>query len=175
MNIEELIERYYKLVYKICKDLLFNPQEAEDMCQETYISMYLNLDKYKDLNENEYKNIICKIALNKCRDLLRKKNNKSEIELDDNIIKFDALEISEKFEDDIINKEEAKQIVNLIKSLKSPYNKLLYEYYINEKTLDQIALENNTSKGTIKVQIYRGKEILRKEIEKVGGEFYEMY
>lgn len=175
MNIEELIERYYKLVYKICKDLLFNPQEAEDMCQETYISIYLNLDKYKNLNENDYKNIICKIALNKCRDLLRKKNSKKELVLEDNIIKFDSLEISEKFEDDIIHKDEAKQIVNLIESLKVPYNKLLYEYYINEKTLEQIAIENKTSKGTIKVQIYRGKEILRKEIKKVGGEFYEMY
>jgi RNA polymerase sigma-70 factor (ECF subfamily) len=175
LNIEELIERYYKLVYKICKDLLFNPQEAEDMCQETYISIYLNLDKYKNLNENDYKNIICKIALNKCRDLLRKKNSKKELVLEDNIIKFDSLEISEKFEDDIIKKDGAKQIVNLIESLKVPYNKLLYEYYINEKTLDQIAIENKTSKGTIKVQIYRGKEILRKEIKKVGGEFYEMY
>lgn len=166
MKIEYLIEKYYKLVYKICIDILSTPQEAEDMCQETYISMYLNLDKYKDLEENEYKNIICKIALNKCRDYLKSKNRKKEEILEDNIIQFSSINTQEKFEDTFINKEEINQIVDIIKSLKEPYCKVLYEYYINEKSLDQIETEMKTSKGTIKVQIYRGKEILKKEIEK---------
>ena len=41
------------------------------------------------------------------------------------------------------------------------------KYYLEEYTLEEIAIKNKTSKGTIKVQITRGKqklkEILRKE------------
>ncbi|MBE5821500.1 MAG: sigma-70 family RNA polymerase sigma factor [Clostridiales bacterium] len=166
LKIEYLIEKYHKLVYKICFDMLSNPEEAKDICQETYISIYVNNERYKDLEDNEYKNLICKVALNKCRDVLRSRVRKKE-ELEDNIIKFNQFKESKNIESEYIKKENILATREIIYSLKEPYKTVLYEYYVYESNLDEIARKTNRSKGTVKMQLHRGKELLKKEIKKV--------
>lgn len=155
------------MVYKICFNVLDSPEEAEDMCQETYISLYINLEKYENLEEKEFKNLICKIALNKCRDLLRAKKNKKEELTDDKIIQIEDLKIENKLDENVIEKEKEEKIRKEIYSLKEPYKTIIYEYYINEKTLDEIAIKMKSSKGTVKTQLYRGKEILKRKYEEI--------
>ena len=77
MSIDEMIDKYSKLVYKICYDMLINSFDAEDITQEVYISFYKHFDEYGKLQENEIKNILCKIALNKCKDVLKSKAKKN--------------------------------------------------------------------------------------------------
>lgn len=166
LKIEYLIEKYHKLIYKICFDMLSNPEEAKDICQETYISIYVNNYRYKELTDNEYKNLICKIALNKCRDVLRSRWRKKE-ELEENIIRFEKFKESKNIENEYIEKESIVTTKEIIYSLKEPYRTVLYEYYVYDSNLDEIARKTNKSKGTIKMQIHRGKELLKKEIEKV--------
>ncbi|MEG3033115.1 MAG: hypothetical protein RR813_07865, partial [Enterococcus sp.] len=36
-----------------------------------YLSLYKNFDNYVEFEENHIKNLVCKIALNKCKDLLK--------------------------------------------------------------------------------------------------------
>ena len=78
MDIEYLINKYHCLIYKICLNMLSNSLEAEDTVQEVYLSVYKNFEKYKSLDENSLKNVICKIALNKCKDVLKSKAYKLE-------------------------------------------------------------------------------------------------
>ena len=114
------------------------------------------------------KNLICKIALNKCRDLLRsKKRKKEELENDTNVLQFENFVSDSNIENDIIKKENFIYTRTILKQLKEPYKTILYEYYINEKSLLQIATKNNTTIGTIKVQLHRGKKILKEKLEKV--------
>lgn len=169
MNIEYLIEKYSKLIYKICIDMLSSPSDAQDMTQEVYINLYRSFDRYKDLSENEIKNIMCKIALNKCKDLLKNKVRKIEILEDDDIIKLEIYSSDTNIDEEIIKKDKSNYIIKIINKLKAPYNKLLYSYYIEEKSLDEIASIRNTSKGTIKMQLHRAREKLKEEIEKNGG------
>ena len=76
MSIEYLVEKYNKLVYKICYDMLGSSLDAQDTTQEVYLSLYINFERYGNLSENDIKNIICKIALNKCKDILKSKARK---------------------------------------------------------------------------------------------------
>lgn len=167
MKIEYLIEKYANLVYKICYNMLSSPEEAEDMCQETYISLYINLAKYENLKEEEFKNLICKIALNKCRDYLRANKNKKQDSLNDNIIQFEDFKDQVRLDENILQKEKGNNIRNAINNLNEPYKTIIYEYYINEKTLDELAMQTRRSKGTIKMQLHRGKENLKKKYDKI--------
>lgn len=174
MSIEYLIEKYSKLVYKICYDMLKDPLDAEDITQEVYISFYSNLEKYGTLPENEVKNIICKIALNKCKDVFKSKMKKLENLTDDNVIALENYTADNDIEQEIINIENKKIIINIINSLKDPYRKILYYYYIEEYSLDNIATKMNVSKGTLKMQLYRGKKNLKEKLEKFkGGDYYD--
>lgn len=166
MNIEYLIEKYAKLIYKICYDMLSSGEEAEDICQETYVSLYINLEKYRNLKEDEYKNLICKIALNKCRDYLKSKQYK-EKNMEDNIIQFENLKDTNKLEDHIIKNEQKQEIEATIYSLQEPYKTVIYEYYINGKTLEEVSYETKRSKQTVKMQIHRGKKILKNKYEEI--------
>lgn len=170
MNVEYLIEKYSKLIYKICFDMLNSPLDAQDMTQEVYISLYKNFDRYGSLAENEIKNIMCKIALNKCKDLLKSKMRKLEILADEEIIKLESYQTSDSIDDEIIKKDKSNYVISAINKLKKPYNNLLYDYYIEEKSLDEIARIRGSTKNVVKVQMHRAREKLKEELNKFGGE-----
>lgn len=166
MKFETIVDKYSKLAYKIAIDMISSPEDAQDIVQESYLSLYSHFKEYKKLQENEIKNILCKIVLNKCKDFLKSSKRKENINLED-ISNFQEYSLKEDFIENIIKTEDNNYIKEIIKSLKKPYAEILTLYYINEYTLDEIADKMKTTRGTIKVQITRGKqklkEILRKE------------
>lgn len=170
MNIEYLVQNYSKLVYKICLEMLSDRLEAEDAVQEVYLSVYKNFNRYKNLNQNELKSLICKIALNKCRDIL-----KSKVKKQDNITDFDITKL-ENYRDDndinsmLIKNEQKNYISKIINELKEPYRSVIFNYYIKGLSLDELALKLKTEKSTLKVQIYRGKKLLKEKIKSSGGD-----
>lgn len=159
---EQIVIKYEKLIYSICYNLLKNKEESENMAQETFLSLYKNLDKYIDLDENEIKNIICRIAINKCKDYFKSKISK----IQENISDIEDIEIQsdENIEEKLLKEEEKKHINKIINELKSPYKEVLIEYYLKEKSLDEVSEKLNISKGTLKMQIHRGKNILKEKL-----------
>lgn len=69
---EELYELYEQKIYFIAYSVLKNVQQAEDAVQETFITLYKNLEKIRKLNAYECKCYILKIAKNKAIDSYRK-------------------------------------------------------------------------------------------------------
>lgn len=172
MNIDLFIKKYSKLIYKICFDMLSDTKDAEDLTQETYLALYCNFSKYRDLSENELKNITCKIALNKCRDYLKsniKKIEKSTNDDPDVLMLYrvpDDLDLEKKVYID----ENNSYIQRKIKDLREPYKTIIYEYYIKELSLDELAKRQKVSKQTLKTQLYRARSILREKIKEDGGD-----
>lgn len=166
MSIEFLIKKYHKLIYRICFDLLQNSSDAQDITQETYIAIYKNMDKYLKLSENDLKNVICKIAINKCKDFLSLKINKLKI-ADMQDIDLDIYIDNINIEENLINEEKKKHIHKIINELKHPYNVILYKYYIEQIPLDKLSNLLGIPKPTLKVQIHRGKKLLKEKL--LGG------
>lgn len=169
MSIEYLVEKYNKLVYKICYDMLGSSLDAQDITQEVYLSLYINFERYGNLSENDIKNIICKIALNKCKDILKSKARKLQNLTSDDQIALENYESDNDIEEEIYLKDRANYLSKIINELKEPYNDVLRKYYLEELSLEEIAELRNTSKATIKMQIHRGKNLLKEKIEEDGG------
>ena len=169
MSIDEMIDKYSKLVYKICYDMLINSFDAEDITQEVYISFYKHFDEYGKLQENEIKNILCKIALNKCKDVLKSKAKKIENMTTDNILSLENYIMPNKMEDEILEKEKKENIIKLIKDIKEPYSNILYLYYIKQNSLDEISENLGIKKQTLKMQKKKKKKLLKEKIESIGG------
>lgn len=170
MNIDFFIEKYSKLVYKICFNMLSDTKDAEDLTQETYLALYSNFGKYSSLPENDIKNIMCKIALNKCKDYLKSGIKKIDnVTSDDpNILMF--CKNQNDIEEDIVLNENKEYIRKKISRLKEPYKTIIYEYYINDVSLDKLANMQNVTKATLKTQLYRAKNVLKGQIKKDGGD-----
>ncbi len=170
MKFEEIVNKYTNLAYKIAIDMTSSPEDSEDLVQEAYLSLYSHFSKYKKLQENEIRNILCKIILNKCKDYL-KSNKRKEKTVFEEISNIEEFNIQGDFVEDLIKQDKNNFIKKKILELKKPYNEILTQYYIKGYTLDEISKIHNTTKGTIKVQLTRGKKIFKDILERSG--FYE--
>jgi len=168
---EQIVEKYYRLVYKICFDVLKDKYESENISQETFLSLYKNLHRYINLNDNELKKLICKITLNKCKDYLKSYEFRlvSSLEVNNESERYPGNDCS--IEDNLIKKERQLKIKKAVNELKSPYKEVITEYYFNGLTLDEIASKLNRNKAVIKTQLYRSKKILKSILE--GGDLFE--
>lgn len=173
-----LVTKYYKLVYKICLDMLSSPEEAEDATQDTYLNLHKNFDKYSKLSENELKNILCKIALNRCKDILKSTSYKVNKTSDETTIEYmeNVLVKEDDIDKTLLDGENREYIFNMINSLKHPYNDVLRMHYLEEMKIDEIEKKLNIPKSTIKVQLHRAKKILKEKLIKDrGGGYFEQY
>lgn len=159
MKFEEIVTKYTNLAYKIAIDMTSSPEDSQDLVQEAYLSLYSHFKEYKKLQENEIRNILCKIVLNKCKDYLKSSKRKENTVLEE-ISNIEEFNLQEDFVDELIKRDRGKHIRDKILELKEPYSKILTQYYIEENSLEEIAKRQNTTKGTIKVQMTRGKKIL---------------
>lgn len=165
MKFEEVVSKYTNLAYKIAIDMTSSPEESQDIVQEAYLSLYSHYKEYRKLHEKEIKNILCKIVLNKCKDYLKSNKRKENATLED-ISNLEDFNLQKDFVDELIKKDTKDFIKNKILELKSPYDKILVQYYIEEKSLEEVAENQKTTKGTIKVQLTRGKKILKEILRK---------
>ena len=172
MSIEYLVQKYTNLIYKICYDMLNSSPDAQDLSQEVFLSFYLHLDEYINLPEKEIKNILCKIALNKCKDFLKSKSYKLKLLTNDDSTELEKYEENNNILEEIIKKEEQNYIQKIINGLKEPYNNILCLYYLKSFTLDEISVKLNIAKPTLKVQLYRGKKLLKNTLEINDGGGY---
>jgi len=81
-KMEELYELYEQKIYYVAYPILNNIQQAEDIVQETFITLYQNLEKVCNLNTQELKRYILRIAKNKTIDSYRK-NKRHKIFLEE--------------------------------------------------------------------------------------------
>ena len=78
MKFENVVNQYSNLAYKVAMDMLSSPDDAQDIVQDAYLSLYSHFKEYGKLSEKEIKNVLCRIVLNKCKDYL-KSNKRKEI------------------------------------------------------------------------------------------------
>lgn len=71
----ELIDQYQNLVWSICYKMTGDYFDAQDLSQETFLSVYKNLASFDGQNERAW---ICKIATNKCLDYQKRAASRSQ-------------------------------------------------------------------------------------------------
>jgi RNA polymerase sigma-70 factor (ECF subfamily) len=88
-DFQKLMDRYKGKSLALAWNILGNREDAEDACQEAFVQVYLNLNKF-DFSKN-FKDWFFTILSNRCLDLLRKRSRfakffrKQKIELQDKI------------------------------------------------------------------------------------------
>jgi RNA polymerase sigma-70 factor (ECF subfamily) len=68
---KEMVDRYKTKAMALALNVLGNREDAEDACQETFIRVYFNLDKFN--LQGSFRNWFYTILSRRCLDLLRKR------------------------------------------------------------------------------------------------------
>ena len=103
IDFEEIFDEYFDKIYYKVLGSVKNPEDAEDITQEVFISVYKNLKKFRE-DSNIY-TWIYKIAINKVYDFFRKR--KLNLELNDEIL---DVEDGSDLNSNIILKEQLSKI-----------------------------------------------------------------
>ena len=103
MDFDEIFEQYFDKVYYKVLGIVKNSDDAEDISQEVFISVYKNLKKFK--GESSIYTWIYRIAINKTYDFLKK--NKTMLEINEEIL---SLEYNVDMDRNMILAEKLKKI-----------------------------------------------------------------
>jgi len=79
----ELVERHQARVYAHALRLLGNPQDAEEVLQDTFVQVFRNLERFEE--RSRFSTWIYRIATNEALMRLRKARRKREIFLEDSL------------------------------------------------------------------------------------------
>ena len=165
----ELMERYRDSIYHLCRKMVFNDDDAEDLTMETFAKAFQRLQQYTPAFA--FSTWLFKIASNHCIDFIRKKRINA-LSLDRGIATDEGGNIQFTIKDeapDPIETLEKKQRVEkmrlVVSELKPRYRKLVELRYFEEYSYDEIALELDLPLGTVKAQLYRARDILTSVME----------
>ncbi|MDL2262371.1 sigma-70 family RNA polymerase sigma factor [Bacteroidales bacterium OttesenSCG-928-I21] len=161
-----LLTKYQKGIYYLMLRKTGNEKDAEDLTMEAFAKAFNNLDQYTPAYA--FSTWLYKIAINNSIDFLRKQNVRnaslnSNVDFNDP----DSPQISSTFlspEELIIKEQKQEQLKKIIKELKPHYSKIIEMRYYDEMTYDEISETLNLSLSTVKIQLFRAKELLMPKI-----------
>ena len=170
----EIYKLTHNAVYSYAKSKLYNADEQalEDMCQEVYLAIWVNRDKYD--SEKPFIPWLYGIAQHKLMDRLRSVYNK-EIE-----VALDKVDIQDDFLiDDLLDSEVSKGELNrLIGLLSDGQQEVIRLYYIEGNTVKEIAEAMEVNPDTVSSQLHKGRKRLKLLIldaeEKSGVQFHSV-
>lgn len=151
-----LIDTYEKLVFSICYKLTGDYFAAEDLSQETFLTVYQKFDSFDGNNEKAW---ICRIATNKSIDYLRSKKHRM-VPMEDDFFET-VMEKRGSPEEQCMEAEIKEQLEKYCISLKPPYDEIARAYYLEERSAAEIADRRKVKLKTIQTQIYRARDMLR--------------
>lgn len=160
---EEIVNKYKNYIFAIILNFIKEKDEAENVMQEVFLQIYISLPKYK--NDN-FKGWISRMTSNKSIDYIRKKKSKFKEEVVE--IREDQMYHEEHTKGDmpdeiLIQKEKNIEISNLCSSIPKIYEDSIRKFYLEGKSYEEIALEEEVTVKTIASRIYRGKNMLREK------------
>ncbi len=163
---EQLIKDNQKYVRAVIKSL--TGSENEDLEQEVYIKTWQNLEKYED--KGKFKQWICTIAANLCRDWFRSKSykaKKSEIASEPILEKAS---VKPKMEERLDQKSRQKIILNAVNHLPKIYRDVVVLAHFEDMSINEISFKLKIPEGTVKSRLFKAKEILKTNLTFLLGE-----
>lgn len=165
----ELMKYYHESIYFMMLKMTKDPTDAEDLTIEAFGKAFRYLPQYTP--DFAFSTWLFKIASNNCIDYIRKKR------LTVTSIDRTADDYEESFahnipckhpdpEDTVILKQKYKALREIVEKLKPHYKKLIELRYYKEYSYEEISEELKLPLGTVKVQLFRARDLLCQIIKK---------
>jgi RNA polymerase sigma-70 factor, ECF subfamily len=157
-----LVDRYKMMVYNVAYRMLGDGDSAKDISQESFIAAYGGLKTFK--RDAKFSSWLYTIVLNKCRDYLRQA--KDYIPIDDISDVRPGSGISP--EQAAANRQSGDMLQQALDALPAEYREAIVLKHIEELDYQEISAITGASVSALKVRAHRGREMLRKVLEKAG-------
>lgn len=157
-----VMNQYQNLVFSICLKLTGDYFAAEDLTQDTFLSVYRHFGDFDGKNEKAW---ICRIATNKCYDYNQAAERRAIATAQDEMPEVSTPYIQEPLQQ-VLNLEILDKVSQAINNLPPPYKEVAREQYLEGHTAKEIALHLGKNIKTVQTQQLRARELLQKELRK---------
>ena len=149
-----LVRRYQEAFLRKAESIIHNPEEAEDIVQETFTKIYFNARRFKPQTGASFKSWGYKILVNTTFSHYQrlKKKGAAHIELDP--------EFYETLPDPVNRSEEETMrdyVASFLSRMPSQLARPLKLHFIDEYSQKEIAEIEGTTVSAVKTKIYRAK------------------
>ena len=153
-----LLELFWNDVYIFMLLRTKNENDAEEFTVRCFGKAFEKIISYKE--ESGFKTWLTTIAKNLHIDQLRKKKI-SSISCQDNFeVTHNIADKAPDPEDDLIRRQSLETLLQIIKSLKPRYKKVIQLRYLQELSIKQMVIKLNISESTVKVTLMRARKLL---------------
>lgn len=159
-----LVSKYRRSVYFVILKMVKNPNDAQDLSQETFTKAYANIHKFDD--RFAFSTWLFRIATNTCIDFFRKR--KIAIQSISNVIDTEEGSVYMEIHDPnspvpditLSIKERNEMISKAIGQLPPKFQEIVRLRFFSEYSYEEIAAQLQIPLGTVKAQLHRSKVLL---------------
>ena len=183
---EELYKNTYPRAYSVAIQTLRNRDDALDVLQDAYVSVFKNINFVQD--DTKINAWVNKIVANRCIDYIRKyKGDKATVSFEDmlstdsNMEFEDIIEKKDNWEftpEESVDYSETKRIMqDILNQLSEEQRLCVLMYYYDELSIKEIAETLGCSTGTVKSRLNYARKHIKKEVEnqeKKGTKLYSI-
>ena len=160
-----LVRRWERKIQGAVYRLLRSEEEAQDVCQEAFLKAFRGLGTFR--GQARFSSWLYQIALNLCRDRMRRKKGKTWVSLDEigetaSVAKGPSvLELVE-------TGDLSRRVVAAMAALPDEQREVIVLKEYEGRTFPEIAEILNVPVSTVKTRLYRGLTQLRRRLERQG-------
>ncbi|MEZ4236760.1 MAG: sigma-70 family RNA polymerase sigma factor [Myxococcota bacterium] len=157
-----IVERWTPPVWRFCRRMLMNDEDAGDAAQETLVKVLRNLDRY-DVNRS-FSTWVFGIARNTCIDEHRRRKRRAWDE------PGDVIDMAPSPLQDVARLQRAEILDHALGQLPPMYREILVLYHFEHRKYTEIAEILELPLGTVMNRIFRARKKLRVLYEEHGGD-----
>jgi len=159
----QLMDEYFEKVYSRMLKMTNQPGDAEDLTMEAFNKAFSKLEQYTP--EFAFSTWLYRIAKNNCIDHLRrnKKDSDTMVNQQEAGVGIAAHELANQLpspEQLMITRQETRLLREIVDTLHPKYKDIIKLHYFNELSCEEIARQLELPEGTVKVRLFRARELL---------------
>ena len=160
MTMEDAVGRNYDDVLRYFTYRVCDRAAAEDLTQETFLSAYLHQEHLPAGYERQW---LGRIAANKAKDHLQSAWNRRAVLSEDDAF---PVALAPPAEEEALRHSSEEDIRAHIEALREPYGAVCRLCLLEERSPEEAALALGRPVKTIHTQLSRGKQLLRRQLER---------
>lgn len=169
---EELVCRYSRGVYNYVVRLIGYQEEARDATQEAFIKAFRALGSFKP--QNKFKSWLFRIAHNHCIDILRRRRPTVSLDImrEDDDEGASPIQLADGGADPerrMLASETGEWLQKAVEKLPEAYREVIILRHFQELSYQEIAQILKLPLGTVKTNIFRARELIRKQMLEWGA------
>ena len=160
LSFEQYFSKYYQQAFKYTITKVFNPETAEDITMDAFVSCYQNFDNF-DISKASFATWLYVVLNNKIKNYYRDKKTTEPID--------DHTELSDSFENDIVEAIHLAEMKKILEKsllmLDAQEQELIRLKYFDGEKSTSISTITGLSPGNVRVHLHRAIKKLKKYFE----------